>query len=82
MSIQEFIEDFTQQKNTAELNLQKLQQQIQTEQQLFLKLQGAVEALSLYDSQNAPTPVEVIDQVPELEEYITPYTPVVTRKGT
>ena len=58
MTTQDFLDDFAQQLKNSELKLQKLQQDVQSEQQLFLKLSGAVEALSL-----------VVDDVPD---YIEP----------
>ena len=61
MTTQEFLDDFTKQLKNSELKLQKLQQDVQSEQQLFLKLSGAVEALSL-----------VVDDTPEVPDYVEP----------
>ena len=47
MTTQQFLDDFAQQLSNSELKLQKLQAELQSEQQLFLKLSGAVEVLRL-----------------------------------
>lgn len=71
MTLQEIQNDFKAQLESTGNKLQKLQQETQEQQQLFLKLQGAVEALQLYeDSQTTQAPdfVEPIESSEELAQ--------------
>lgn len=61
MTLTEIQSDFKSQLEAVATKLQKLQQETQEQQQLFLKLQGAVEALQLYEESQLSRVPDFVD---------------------
>ena len=54
MTLQEILQDFENQRGSVQKNIQTLQTQLQEQNQLFLKLDGAVDATKLIIANFAP----------------------------
>ena len=69
MKPNEIVEDFTKQRDAALDKIKKLEVELNTQKELFLKLQGALEGIALFSGGDTGT-VEVVgdEQVPETAE--------------
>tara|TARA_B100000519_G_C13842595_1_gene250340 strand:+ start:182 stop:397 length:216 start_codon:yes stop_codon:yes gene_type:complete len=66
MKPNEIVEDFTKQRDAALDKIKKLEVELNTQKELFLKLQGALEGIALYSGGDTGTTEEV--EVPETAE--------------
>tara|TARA_B100000427_G_scaffold328983_1_gene343587 strand:+ start:1195 stop:1410 length:216 start_codon:yes stop_codon:yes gene_type:complete len=66
MKPNEIVEDFTKQRDAALDKIKKLEVELNTQKELFLKLQGALEGIALYSGGDIGTTEEV--EVPETAE--------------
>ena len=66
MKPNEIVEDFTKQRDAALEKIKKLEVELNTQKELFLKLQGALEGIALYSGGDTGTTEEV--EVPETAE--------------
>ena len=66
MKPNEIVEDFTKQRDAALDKIKKLEVELNTQKELFLKLQGALEGIALYSGGDTSTTEEV--EVPETAE--------------
>ena len=66
MKPNEIVEDFTKQRDAALEKIKKLEAELNTQKEVFLKLQGALEGIALYSGGDTGTTEEV--EVPETAE--------------
>ena len=59
MKPNEIVEDFTKQRDAALEKIKKLEAELNTQKELFLKLQGALEGIALYSGGDTGTTEEV-----------------------